>query len=118
MPTKRSIKNAQMIVPVEIIQNKIYLIRGQKVIFDRDLAELYGVETRHLTRQVRRNIERFPKDFLIQLTDKEKNNLKCQFGTSSWGGIRKLPMALMAVPEQAAPYKRTKIGFIADKGGV
>ncbi|MDO8675399.1 MAG: ORF6N domain-containing protein [Candidatus Omnitrophota bacterium] len=80
-------------MPVEIIHNKIFLIRGHKVMFDSDLAELYGVLTKQLTRQVRRNIERFPDDFLIQLTREELNNLKCQFGTSSWGGTRKLPMA-------------------------
>ena len=67
------------------------MIRGKKVLLDRDLAELYEVETRQLTRQVRRNIERFPDDFMFVLTRKELMNLKCQFGTSSWGGTRKLP---------------------------
>ena len=85
------IKKPESLVPVEVIQNKIYLIRGRRVMFDKDLAELYGVLTKYLTRQVRRNIERFPEDFLIQLTREELNNLKCQFGTSSWGGSRKLP---------------------------
>ena len=60
---------------------------------DKDLAELYGVETRQLTRQVRRNIARFPDDFAFPLTRKELMDLKCQFGTSSWGGTRKLPYA-------------------------
>ena len=88
MPAKQPIKKSEALVPVEIIQNKIYLIRGHKVMLDRDLAELYEVETKQLTRQVRRNIERFPIDFLIQLTDKERDNLRRQFGTSSWGGLR------------------------------
>ena len=56
---------------------------------DRDLADLYGVPTSQLTRQVRRNIDRFPQDFMIQLTQVESNNLICQIGTSSWGGTRK-----------------------------
>ena len=60
---------------------------------DRDLAELYGVTTAQLTRQVRRNIERFPSDFLVRLDHKEFENLMCQIGISSWGGTRKLPMA-------------------------
>jgi len=60
---------------------------------DRDLAKLYEVDTSQLTRQVRRNIERFPEDFMFQLTKEEFQNLICQFGTSSWGGTRKLPYA-------------------------
>ena len=79
------------LIPQNTIESKILLIRGKKVMLDTDLAELYGVETRQLTRQVRRNIERFPDDFMFQLTRKELMNLKCQFGTSSWGGTRKLP---------------------------
>ncbi|MBA7694226.1 hypothetical protein ES703_102833 [subsurface metagenome] len=69
------------------------LIRGQNVILDRDLAALYGVETRDLNKAVTRNIERFPKDFMFQLNKKEFENLKFHFGTSSWGGTRKLPRA-------------------------
>ncbi|OIN97634.1 DNA-binding protein [Candidatus Desantisbacteria bacterium CG_4_10_14_0_8_um_filter_48_22] len=79
------------IIPQEIIEKKVLLIRGHKVMLDRDLAELYGVETKQLTRQVRRNIDRFPTDFMFQLTREEFTNLKCHFGTSSWGGIRYLP---------------------------
>ncbi|MBU0566777.1 ORF6N domain-containing protein [bacterium] len=81
------------LVPIERIEGKILLIRGQKVMLDRDLAELYGVETGQLTRQVRRNIDRFPADFMLQLTKEEFTNLKCHFGISSWGGTRKLPYA-------------------------
>lgn len=80
-------------VPIELISSKIYVIRKQRVMLDRDLAALYGVETGQLNRQVRRNILRFPEDFMFQLTKVELSNLICQFGTSSWGGIRKLPLA-------------------------
>lgn len=79
------------IVPVQIIENKIHIIRGQKVMLDSDLAELYGVETKNLNKAVKRNIGRFPDDFMFQLTQEEFSNLKFQFGTSSWGGKRKLP---------------------------
>ena len=81
------------LVPQEIIQSRIFFVRGKKVMLDRDLAELYGVETKYLTRQVRRNIDRFPSDFLLHLTQQEVANLKRHFGTSSWGGTRKLPFA-------------------------
>jgi len=81
------------LVPVEIIAEKIFLIREQKVMLDRDLAKLYGVATSQLTRQVRRNIERFPIDFMFRLTEDEQRNLICHFGTSSWGGTRKPPLA-------------------------
>lgn len=63
------------LIPIERIESKIFLIRGQKVMIDRDLAELYGVETKYLNRQVRRNIERFPKEFMSKLTKQEKNEL-------------------------------------------
>lgn len=76
---------------LQIIQNKIYEIRGQKVMLDRDLAEMYGVETRVLNQAVKRNAERFPEDFMFQLTIHEWNDLKSQIVTSSWGGVRKLP---------------------------
>ena len=82
-----------LLIPDERIEKTILLIRGQKVIIDADLAELYGVETKRLKEQVRRNIERFPKDFMFELTKDEINNLRSQFATSSWGGARYLPMA-------------------------
>ena len=82
------------IIPVEIIEKKILLIRGEKVMLDADIAELYGVETKMLVRAVKRNIDRFPSDFMIQLNRKEFENLRFQFGTSSrWGGRRYLPYA-------------------------
>ncbi len=78
---------------LQIIQSKIYEIRGHKVMLDRDLAELYQVETRVLNQAVKRNIERFPKDFMFQLNSEEWQILKSQIVTSSWGGVRKLPYA-------------------------
>lgn len=78
---------------VDKIESKIFKIRGKKVMLDKDLAELYGVETKQLTRQVRRNIERFPDDFMFLLTHQEVRNLRCQIGTSSYGGRRYLPYA-------------------------
>ena len=87
------LKPPDSVVPLERIENKIYLIRGQKVLLDTDLAELYGVSTRRLNEQVRRNLDRFPNDFAFVLTPKEFANLKSHFATSSWGGRRKLPWA-------------------------
>jgi len=77
----------------DIIERKIYLIRKRKIMFDRDLAALYGVSTSYLNRQVKRNLDRFPADFMFQLDKREFKNLMCQIGTSSWGGSRKLPRA-------------------------
>jgi len=81
------------LVTIEQITAKIHFIRGSKVMLDRDLASLYGVETKVLKRNVRRNIERFPDDFMFELTKNEFQNLRSQIGTSSWGGIRYAPMA-------------------------
>ena len=87
-------KNAKSVmIPDELLMSKIYFIRGQKVMLDKDLAELYQVETRRLNEQVTRNKLRFPADFMFRLTKKEFENLKSQFATSSWGGTRKLPLA-------------------------
>jgi ORF6N domain len=77
----------------EKVINKIYLLRDKKVMLDFDLAALYDVETKQLKRQVKRNLRRFPKDFMFELTTKELENLRSQIGTSSWGGTRYLPMA-------------------------
>jgi hypothetical protein len=79
------------LVPHELIERRIYLIRGQKVMLDRDLAVLYGVMNKVLNQAVKRNVSRFPEDFMFQLTKEEFVNLKSQFVTSSWGGVRKLP---------------------------
>jgi hypothetical protein len=80
--------------PAERIERAILLIRGQKVMLDRDLASLYGVDTKVLNRAVRRHSRRFPSDFMFQLTVAEFENLRCQFGTSNqWGGRRYRPCA-------------------------
>jgi phage regulator Rha-like protein len=81
------------IVPIEIIQNKIYVIRGEKVMLDSDLAQLYDVETRIINRNVKRNQNRFPEDFMFQLKEKEWDSLKSHFGISNktQGGRRFLP---------------------------
>jgi len=82
-----------------LIENKIFLIRGQKVLLSNHLAKLYGVEVRVLIQAVKRNIDRFPEDFMFQLTNEEYLNLKSQFVISSWGGSRR-----------AAPYAFTEQG--------
>jgi hypothetical protein len=88
------------IIPVERIAQKIYVIRGQRVILDSDMAKLYGVNVKRLNEQVKRNIERFPESYMFQLSAVEKedlrsqivtSSLKSQIATSSWGGARKLP---------------------------
>jgi len=81
------------IIKIDDIKSKIYTIRGKQVMLDRDLAELYGVETRVINQQVKRNIERFDDDFMFQLTIDEFEILKSQIVISSWGGVRKLPYA-------------------------
>ena len=90
--SKKEIKEVS--VPIEKITGKIYLIRGQKVRLDRDLAELYQVETKQLKRAVRRNIDRFPADFMFELTKAELENWRCQFGTSKseTKGLRYKPL--------------------------
>jgi ORF6N domain len=80
---------SKAIIPAGQIAQSIYLLRGQKVLLDFDLAALYEVSTGHLNRAVKRNAARFPGDFMFQLSAKETRNLKCQFGISSWGGRRK-----------------------------
>ena len=81
------------LVPYELIENKIYLIRGQKVMLDKDLAVLYGVKTFVLNQAIKRNITRFPEDFMFRLTVEEFNNLISQFVISRWGGTRYLRYA-------------------------
>src|SRR5208337_652918 len=85
--------NKQLIASVEQIESQIFLIRGQKVMLSLHLAELYGVEPRSLVQAVKRNITRFPEDFMFQLSPEEFSNLKSQIGISSWGGIRTAPYA-------------------------
>lgn len=80
-------------VPDEVIIDKIYFIRGKKVMLDRDLAELYNVTTGNLNKAVKRNLKRFPDDFMFQLSEQEFKDSIFQNGTSSWGGTRKPPYA-------------------------
>ena len=79
----------------EVIERKILLIRGRKVMLDSDLSDLYGVETKVLIQAVRRNSARFPEDFMFQLNGEEFKNLRSQIVTSSWGGRRYLPYAFI-----------------------
>lgn len=83
----------KMMIPDEAVINKIYLIRDQKVMLDSDLAELYGVQTFRLNEQVKRNIDRFPEDFMFQLTEDEWNSLTSQFAMSK-NSIRSIPILI------------------------
>ena len=80
---KSQIVTSKLAIPPERIEHSIFLIRGQKVMLDADLADLYGVETKAFNQAVRRNLSRFPQDFMFQLTREEAENLRCHFGTSS-----------------------------------
>lgn len=86
-------QNQAVTISENLVANKIYLIRDKRVMLDKDLAELYEVETRALNQAVSRNMERFPEAFMFQLDQQEFEILKSQFVTSSWGGTRKLPFA-------------------------
>ena len=83
----------ELTVTEQLTISKIYIFRNQRVMMDFDLAEIYGVETRRLKQAVRRNIERFPEDFMFELTQDEFQNLRSQIATSSWGGSRYAPFA-------------------------
>ena len=83
----------EITITEESVINKIYIIRDQKVMLDKDLAELYDVTTGNLNKAVGRNIKRFPEDFMFGLTKEEFDNLRSQFEASSWGGTRKMPKA-------------------------
>ena len=95
MPKATDIAKTPVVAAIEPmqVQQMIHIIRGERVILDRDLAQLYGVETKMLNKQVQRNIERFPQDFMFQLDNQEVANLRFQNGTSSWGGDRHKPHA-------------------------
>ena len=92
MPSQKIIAK-KLIAPVEQIESRMFLVRGQKVMLSTHLAELYEVEPRILVRAVKRNFERFPEDFMFQLNPEEFANLKSQIGISSWGGVRTAPYA-------------------------
>jgi hypothetical protein len=87
--TSRSIANKKPATPMEFIEHRIFLVRGQKIMLSTHLAELYDVEPRILVQAVKRNIDRFPKDFMFQLSNAEFQNLKSQIVISSWGGLRR-----------------------------
>lgn len=93
--SKSKKSSTKLLIPQEVIESKILLVRGKKAMFDRDLAKLYGVETAQLKRQVRRNIDRFPEDFMFVLSKEELENWRCQFGSSKsiQKGLRYSPMA-------------------------
>ena len=95
------------IISAAQIEGKIFFIRGHKVMLSTDLAQLYGVEPRVLVQAVKRNIDRFPEDFMFQLTEEEFLNLKSQIVTSSWGGLRR-----------ATPYAFTENGVAITPGSV
>ena len=86
-------ENQEYAIPEIQVTSKIFIVRNKKIMLDRDLAELYEVETKVLNQAVKRNIERFPKEFMFQLTSGEFEILKSQIVTSSWGGTRKMPFA-------------------------
>ena len=81
------------LVSLELVEQRIFLVRGEKIMMDFHLAEMYNVDTKLLKRAVRRNRDRFPEDFCFELSFSEWQNLRSQFGASSWGGIRYLPFA-------------------------
>jgi len=93
MPTSRKAALSKVPVPVQLVDRRIYMIRGEKVMLDADLAELYQVPTKRVNEQVQRNRGRFPKDFMFRLSAAEARNLRSQIATSSWGGRRNLPFA-------------------------
>jgi superfamily I DNA and RNA helicase len=96
--------NNQDLIVQERIAKSIYIIRNHKVIIDSELADMYGVETRILNQAVKRNMERFPADFMFQVTQEEWENLKSQFVTSSWGG-RRTPPLFVKMRQWASNYE-------------
>ncbi len=101
---KKTNTNTNKLIPLQSITNSILFIRGHKVLLDEDLANLYEVETRILTRVVKRNLERFPEDFMFQLSEQEYENLISQFGISNQRGGRRYP-----------PYAFTEQGVAISK---
>ena len=94
MPKKLKSKSLrQAVVPAGLIHRRIYQIRGRRIMLDSDLADLYRVPTKAFNQAVQRNLDRFPEDFMFQLTQEESENLRSQSVTSSWGGRRYLPLA-------------------------
>ena len=104
------------VVPQEVIERKVLLIRGQKVMLDKDLAQLYGVTTGNLNKAVNRNLERFPNDFMFRLTKEEFKNLIFHFGTSNLVSQNVIPI-FDAIRQLMAPPKKRyrRIGFRMEK---
>ncbi|MBP9733708.1 MAG: ORF6N domain-containing protein [Candidatus Omnitrophica bacterium] len=90
---KKPLVTSKSILTHEIVERKIFFLRGKKVMLDRDLASLYGILTQNLNKAVSRNLDRFPEHFMFSLNKQEHQNLIFHFGTSSWGGTRKMPRA-------------------------
>jgi len=107
-------KNSKTLIPEKQILKIIVTIRGEKVIIDSDLAALYGVETRRLNEQVRRNKDKFPDDFMFQLTKEEFDILKSQIATSSfgWGGRRKPPLVFTELLSVYNMLSRSDPGYL------
>jgi len=112
-------------VRLERVERVILVLRGQRVILDKDLAILYGVRTRNLNKAASRNVERFPDDFMLQLSQAELRDLKFHFGTSSWGGTRKRPrafteqgVAMLSSVLRALPVSGAGAGLRANLIGV
>ncbi len=106
-------------VPMEVIKGKIYMIRGQKVLLDSDLADLYGIETKNLNKAVKRNLSRFPQDFMFQLTSDESTGLRFQIGTSKEagrGGRRYNPYVFTEQGPHRNKPKRDAHKFISPTG--
>jgi len=106
MAHKKNLTTSSLSVSVQLIERRIYLIRGQKVMIDVDLAELYGVSTKHLNQQVSRNKKRFPEDFMFRLTKEEGESLRSQIVTSNTG-----------MPENTASNKNLRSQFVTSKSG-
>ena len=103
MSRTQDIKTQELVQTIEVaqVQQLIHIVRGERVILDRDLAMLYGMETKNLKRQVKRNLSRFPSDFMVELTREEYNSLRCQNGTieNGRGELTKLCGGYIARPE-------------------
>ena len=108
-------KSSHLIIHADRIERRIFYLRGVKVILSSDLAELYGVAVKALNQAVRRNLDRFPEDFMFQLDREEFNNLKSQIVTSNWGGVRRaLPYATHGAMRQHCHEYPPRIPTIPD----
>lgn len=99
-------QKTELLISEELVMNRIYYVRGFKIMIDSDLAALYEVETKQLKRQVRRNIERFPNDFMFELTSKEYNSLRCQIGTLEKGAHSKYGVMAFSVYQNTSNANR------------